>query len=174
MNLSPAMQAFVTHWGAMGDRWGVNRSIAQIHALLYLSDEPLPAETIAETLGLARSNVSTALRELQGYGLVEVTHLAGDRRDFLRAKQDPWDMLLAIVEERKRREIDPALDMLRACEAEAAADGGATPDSVRARLTAMRALLEQLDELYGRMRRIPRPLLRRVVTLGERIARLVQ
>ncbi len=174
MNLSPAMQTFIAHWGAMGDRWGVNRSIAQIHALLYLSDDPLPAESIAEILGIARSNVSTALRELQGYGLVETIHVQGDRRDFLRAKQDPWDMVLAIVEERKRREIDPARDMLRDCEAAAAADGGATPKSVRARLTAMRVLVEQLDDLYGRMRRIPRPMLRRVVTLGECIARLVQ
>lgn len=173
VSLSPAMQAFLQHWGAMGARWGVNRSVAQVHALLYLVDEPLPAEEIAETLGIARSNVSTAVRELQGFSLVSVEHRPGDRRDFFRAKQDPWEMVLAIVEERKRREIDPALATIRACEAEAMADGGATPPGTLSRLTAMRELVEQLDELHARLRRAPRPVLRRALSLGDRLLRLL-
>jgi DNA-binding transcriptional regulator GbsR (MarR family) len=151
----------------------VNRSVAQVHALLYVVDEPLPAEAIAETLGIARSNVSTAVRELQGFALVSMEHRPGDRRDFFRAKQDPWDMLLAIVEERKRREIDPALAGVRACEAEAAADGGATPPGALARMAAMRELIEQLDELHGRLRRAPRPFLKRALSLGDRLLRLL-
>ena len=173
LSLSPAMHAFLQHWGAMGARWGVNRSVAQVHALLYLVDEPQPAEEIAETLALARSNVSTAVRELQSFGLVSVEHRPGDRRDFFRAKQDPWDMLLAIVEERKRREVDPALAAVRACEAEALADRGATPPGALSRISAMRELVEQLDELHARLRRAPRPALRRALSLGDRLLRLL-
>lgn len=173
MKLSPAMHSFVRHWGEMGARWGVNRSVAQIHALLYLSGRPLPADDLVEVLGIARSNVSTSLRELQNFNLIDLEHVPGDRRDHFRAKQDPWDMLLAIVEERKRREIDPALEMMRACVA-AAEDDRETPAEVRARLVNMLKLLEQLDELYGRLRRVPRALLKRVVKLGDKITSLIQ
>lgn len=173
MKLSSAMHSFVRHWGEMGARWGVNRSVAQIHALLYLSGRPLPADDIVEVLGIARSNVSTSLRELQNFSLIELEHVSGDRRDHFRAKQDPWDMLLAIVEERKRREIDPALEMMRTCVA-AAEEDRETPPDVRARLINMLKLLEQLDELYGRLRRVPRALLKRVVKLGDKITSLIQ
>src|ERR1700677_4912828 len=112
MLLTPAMRKYVRHWGEMGQRWGVSRSVAQLHALLYLTDHPLPAEEIAETLGLARSNVSTGIRELTGWDLVRLVHLEGDRRDHFEARQDPWDMLATIAEGRKRREIDPTLAIL--------------------------------------------------------------
>ena len=115
MKLTPVMERYVLHWGEMGARWGTNRSIAQIHALLYLAPQPLPAEEIAETLSIARSNVSTSLRELQSWGLVRVTHNLGDRRDHFESQQDLWQMLTVIVEQRKRREIDPTLTMLRQC-----------------------------------------------------------
>src|SRR5260370_28470852 len=104
MKLSPAMRKYVLHWGEMGQRWGVSRSVAQIHALLYLADEPVAADEIAGTLGLARSNVSTSLKELVGWELVRLTHIAGDRRDHFSAQQDPWDMVVTIAEGRKRRE----------------------------------------------------------------------
>ena len=107
------MRKYVLHWGEMGQRWGVSRSVAQLHALLYLADGPLPADEIAATLGLARSNVSTGLRELIGWELVRLVHRADDRRDHFEAKQDPWDMLeMTIAEARKRREIDPTLGLL--------------------------------------------------------------
>ena len=103
----PEVESFILHWGEMGTNWGVNRSVAQIHALLYLSDRPLHAEEISETLKLARSNVSTALKELQSYAIVRRQHVAGDRRDHFIAETDLWELLMRISAERKRREIDP-------------------------------------------------------------------
>ena len=172
MKLSSAMQTFIRHWGEMGSRWSVNRSVSQIHALLYLADRPLPADEIVETLGIARSNVSTSLKELQSFSLVELIHVTGDRRDHFAAKKDPWEMLLAIMEERKRREIDPALAMLQSCVADAEADAE-TPAQVRDRLGEMLELLQQLDTLYDRMRRMPRPVLKKVITMGDKIAHLI-
>ena len=108
MKLTAIMQKYILHWGEMGTRWGVNRTVAQIHALLYLSPEPLHAEEIAETLSVARSNVSTSIKELQSWGLVHVVHVMGDRRDHFESLKDPWEMFTVIMEERKRREIDNA------------------------------------------------------------------
>jgi DNA-binding transcriptional regulator GbsR (MarR family) len=108
----PEAQAFILHWGEMGTQWGVNRSVSQIHALLYLSDSPVNAEEISETLALARSNVSTGLKELQSYGIIRRTHVHGDRRDHFTAETDLWEMLMRIVSERKRREIDPTIALL--------------------------------------------------------------
>jgi DNA-binding transcriptional regulator GbsR (MarR family) len=105
----------------MGSRWGLNRSVAQMHALLYLSPEPLHADEIAETLGVARSNVSVGLKELIGWNLVQVTQRLGDRRDFFVAQRDPWEVVRVIVEGRKRRELDPTVSFLQEC---AAALGG--------------------------------------------------
>src|SRR5437870_10691539 len=120
--LSSVQQKFILHWGEMGARWGINRTVAQIHALLYLSPKPLHAEEIAETLGVARSNVSTSLKELQGWGIVRVAHVMGDRRDHFESMKDVWEMFRVVLDERKRREIDPTLNMLRACIAEARKD----------------------------------------------------
>ena len=111
--LTPVQQKFVLHWGEMGTRWGINRTVAQIHALLFLSPTPLHAEEIAATLGVARSNVSTSLRELQGWGIVRVTHILGDRRDHFESLRDVWELFRVIVDERKKREADPTLAMLR-------------------------------------------------------------
>src|SRR5258706_3500813 len=111
--LTPIQQKFILHWGEMGTRWGINRTVAQIHALLFLSEKPLNAEEIATTLGVARSNVSNSLRELQGWGIVKVTHLLGDRRDHFESMKDVWEMFRIIVDERKKREADPTLSMLR-------------------------------------------------------------
>ena len=173
MLLSGPMQAFVRHWGEMGTRWGVNRSVAQIHALLFLADAALPADEIAETLGIARSNVSTSLKELMTYRLVDLVHVQGDRRDHFAARQDPWDMLIAITDERKRREMDPTIELLRECAADAGSDAG-TPDSARQRMVAMRDFLEELDRFYDRLRRVPQSRLRRVLRLGDKIIGLLQ
>src|SRR5215470_10992711 len=125
MPLSPVQQKFILHWGEMGTRWGINRSVAQMHALLFLSPRPLHAEEIAETLAVARSNVSTSLRELQGWGIVRLVHVMGDKRDHFESLKDVWEMFRVVLDERKKREIDPTMHMLRECIAEAALDKGA-------------------------------------------------
>src|SRR5580704_137068 len=117
--LSPVQQKFILHWGEMGARWGINRTVAQIHALLYLAPAPLHAEAIAETLGVARSNVSTSLKELQGWRIVKLVHVMGDKRDHFESMKDVWEMFRIVLDERKRREIDPTLALLRECIAEA-------------------------------------------------------
>src|SRR5215203_1796214 len=119
MELTPVTQKFILHWGEMGTRWGINRTVAQIHALLFLAPRPLHAESIAATLGVARSNVSTSLRELQGWRIVRVVHILGDRRDHYESLKDVWEMFRIIVDERKKREADPTLAMLRTAVAEA-------------------------------------------------------
>src|SRR5690348_16326152 len=110
--LAPVAQKFILHWGEMGTRWGINRTVAQVHALLYLSPRPVPADEIAATLSVARSNVSTSLRELQGWGIVRVVHVLGDRRDHFETSKDVWEIFRVVAEERKRREIDPTLRIL--------------------------------------------------------------
>jgi DNA-binding transcriptional regulator GbsR (MarR family) len=172
MKLTPAMRKYVLHWGEMGTRWGVSRSVAQLHALLYLADAPLPADEIATTLEIARSNVSTGLKELIGWELVRLTHKAGDRRDHFEAKQDPWDMLVTIAEGRKRREIDPTLVLLEDCLREARMDGETSPE-VRAKLERLRDLTQQLAGWYDQMRHVPRPVLMKLVGLGAKIVSLV-
>ena len=123
--LSPVQQKFILHWGEMGTRWGINRTVAQIHALLFLSPAPLHAEQIADTLSVARSNVSTSLRELQGWGIVKVVHVMGDRRDHFESVKDVWELFRQVLDERKRREVDPTLTMLRDCVIEADKAGAA-------------------------------------------------
>lgn len=173
MLLTPTMEKFVLHWGEMGSRWGVNRSVAQIHALLYLSASPLPADEIADALAIARSNVSNSLKELQTYQLVEVVHLRGDRRDHFKAEIDPWEIMLRIAEERKRREIDPALTMLRDCIDELDR-GGASDPVTRERLESMATFLDDLSGWYDQVRRLPRSTLYRIVKLGSSIAAFIR
>lgn len=145
-DLTIVQKKFILHWGEMGARWGINRTVAQVHALLYLSAKPLDAEDIAKTLGVARSNVSTSLRELQGWGIVRVTHLLGDRRDHFMSLTDVWEMFRIILQERKRREIDPTLIMLRECLAEMGTSAGeAYP---RERVSAMLDFMENMCGLY--------------------------
>ncbi|WP_374327774.1 GbsR/MarR family transcriptional regulator [Azonexus sp.] len=113
MELKPISERFILHWGEMGSRWGVNRSVAQIHALLYLAGRPLEAEEIANTLGVARSNVSTSIKELLSWKLVRIVHLKGDRRDHFETSTDVWELFRLIVEGRRQREIDPTIDVLK-------------------------------------------------------------
>jgi DNA-binding transcriptional regulator GbsR (MarR family) len=117
------MQKFILHWGEMGARWGINRTVGQIHALLYLSPRPMNAEEIADTLGVARSNVSTSLKELQNWGIVRIAHVMGDRRDHFESMKDVWEMFRVIMDERKKRETDPTLHCLRELNAEAKKGG---------------------------------------------------
>src|SRR5580698_7015780 len=138
MLLTEPAREFVLHWGEMGSRWGVNRTVAQVHALLYLSAEPLTAEDIAETLSVARSNVSTSLRELQNWQLAQVTHQMGDRRDFFTTSHDVWQLFFTVLEQRVEREIEPTIAVLGRLETEAQA--GKRPE-VTARIAAMHAFL---------------------------------
>jgi DNA-binding transcriptional regulator GbsR (MarR family) len=170
--LPPAVERFVLHWGEMGAVWGTNRSIGQIHALLYLSDRPLTAEDIADTLGLARSNVSNSLKELQGWGLIRRAHVMGDRRDFFVAETDLWEMVTRIAEGRKAREIDPTLEMLRACAAEAEGDRRLSRTAVE-RIGAMRDFVEMVDRWAIDIKRVPRAQLTALMKLGSAIVRLL-
>lgn len=149
--LSPVSKRFILHWGEMGTRWGINRTAAQIHALLYISPRPLSAEEIATTLSVARSNVSTSLRELQSWGIVKVIHIFGDRRDHFESVKDVWEMFKSIMDQRKRREMDPTTAVLRACVAELgpakAADGLA-----RQRLSELLDFFESMASTYEEMR----------------------
>src|SRR6186713_2595805 len=113
--LSPVQQKFILHWGEMGTRWGINRTVAQIHALLFISSKPINAEEIAATLDVARSNVSNNLKELQGWGIVKLVHVLGDKRDHFESMKDVWEMFRVVLDERKRREIDPTIAMLEEC-----------------------------------------------------------
>ncbi len=152
MKLTPVMERFVLHWGEMGGRWGVNRTVSQIHALLYLSEAPLTAEEIADVLQVARSNVSTSLRELQSWGLVKMVHITGDRRDHFEAHHDVREIFRVVVEERKKREIDPTLTLLRACTTEA---GNETPKAVRERMQNTLAFMELLTSVYDEVHQLP-------------------
>jgi DNA-binding transcriptional regulator GbsR (MarR family) len=169
--LPPAVRKFILHWGELGTRWGINRTVAQIHALLYLSEEPLPADHIALTLSLARSNVSTSLRELQGWGIVRVVHKLGDRRDHFESLKDVWQLVQIIIEERKRREIDPTLAVLRECASELAQ---AKPPQgyARERVDEMQRVFETLTLLYEEARRIPPAALRQASKWRGRIRQL--
>jgi DNA-binding transcriptional regulator GbsR (MarR family) len=165
-------QAFILHWGEMGTNWGVNRSVAQVHALLYLSDEPITAEEISETLTLARSNVSTALKELQSYGIVRRTHVAGDRRDHFVAETDLWELLLRISAERKRREIDPTIALLADLKARIDARSD-VPDHIRERISRMHEFISTLTGWYEQVKRLPKPTLITLMKLGARVARFI-
>ncbi len=168
----PEAMEFILHWGEMGTHWGANRSVAQVHALLYLSDVPLDAETITEALGLARSNVSTALKELQGFGIVKRTHVAGDRRDYFMAETDLWDLFMAITAERKRREIDPTIAKLADLK-ERMAQNKDLPAHIRDRISGMHEFIDTLTHWYDDVRRINRGTLMALMKLGAKIAKLI-
>src|ERR1043165_4144606 len=149
--LSPVQQQFILHWGEMGARWGINRTVAQIHALLYLSPKPLNAEEIAETLAVARSNVSTSLKELQGWGIVKLSHVLGDKRDHFESMKDVWEMFRLVLDERKKREIDPTIQVLRECLAEAKTDRS-TDKSTQQRLRELCEFFETTVAWYEQLR----------------------
>jgi DNA-binding transcriptional regulator GbsR (MarR family) len=172
MNLTPTMQRCVLHWGEMASRWGISRSVAQIHALLFLSPAPLPADDIAETLNVARSNVSVSIKELQAWDLVSVTHVLGDRRDYFQARKDIWEVLTTIVDGRKRREIDPTLQMLRECANDSKRDTE-TPQEVKERIASMLEFLEEMTGWYDQIRGMPRPTLLKLMRMGARVAKVV-
>ena len=173
MQLTSSMERFILHWGEMGTRWGINRSVAQVHALLYLSPQPLNAEEIAETLVLARSNVSTSLKELQSWGLIKITHVVvGDRRDYFEALKDVQEMFNLVVEGRRQREIEPTLTLLRDLSLES--DNDIETDSeVKKRMTDMLNFLETMTSWYDKLRKLPNQTLMQLVNLGDTVVKLL-
>jgi DNA-binding transcriptional regulator GbsR (MarR family) len=171
-DLSPIARKYITHWGELGTRWGINRTMAQIHALLYLSESPLNAEEICETLTLARSNVSTSLKELQGWGIVRVVHLMGDRRDHFESMKDVLEMFRVIMMERKRREIDPTLKLLREAVDEMGKAKG-TEAHTKERLQEMLSFFEMADGWAGQMQKVPTGSLLKVAKMGEKVFKLL-
>ena len=167
--LPSAIERFILHWGDMGGQWGVNRSVSQIHALLYLSERPLDAEEISDTLGLARSNVSNSLKELLTWNLIRRVPIMGERRDHYEAETDIWEVVTRIAAGRKEREIDPAVATLRKCLAEAEGDAGVHPLAGR-RLRDMLEFIEAMERWYAQMLGLPRPKLMALVRLGARVA----
>ena len=158
---------FVLHWGEMGTRWGVSRTVAQLHALLFFLGRPAHAEEVAAVLQVARSNVSTSLRELQNWNLIKVTHLAGDRRDHFETAQDPWELLRILVRERKKREFDPTVAFLRNCveSREFAREDAGTQRRLRETLSLMEALANWADQMLA----LDNAVLKRLVKLGAKL-----
>lgn len=173
MNLSPAVEKYVLHWGEMGTRWGTNRTVAQIQALLYLSPKPLRADEIVDLLSVARSNVSTSIRELQSYGLVKMTHVLGDRRDYFESLHDVWELFRVIIEQRKQRELNPTLSMLRKCAKEVDMEAQ-TDEITKERIRNMLRFVETTSEWYEKIQAVPTSTLQKLMKLGAGITRFVK
>ncbi len=173
MQMTPAVEKYVLHWGEMGTRWGTNRTVAQIQALLYLSPEPLRADEIVDLLSVARSNVSTSIRELQGYGLVRMTHVLGDRRDYFESLHDVWELFRAIIEQRKQRELNPTLAMLKDCAADVDAEKETDPIT-KERIKNMLQFVESTSNWYEQINEIPSSTLTKLMALGTKITKLVK
>ena len=170
--LPPAVTRFVLHWGDLGSQWGVNRSVAQIHALLYLSEQPLTAETIADQLGLARSNVSNSIKELLSWRLINRIPVLGDRRDHFAAETDIWEMVTRIAKGRKAREIDPAEAALRACTSEAERDPEISTVA-KQRLNAMLEFVTTMSRWHDEMMQVPKPTLMTLIKMGAKVTRFL-
>lgn len=169
--LTPTVKKFVLHWGDMGGAWGVNRSVAQIHALLYMTPKPLSAEEIAETLSMARSNVSTSLRELEGWGVIRTTSVLGDRRQHYESMTDVWEMFRRVMDERRKRELEPTILVVRECLTEA---GRTKEDPLTVqRLTNMLEFFETCDNWYQQVRKLPTSGFTRLFKLGAKLHKLL-
>lgn len=173
MKLTPVQQKFILHWGEMGTRWGINRTVAQIHALLYLSPKSLPAEDIAATLSVARSNVSNSLWELQSWGVAKVVHVMGDRRDHFESLKDVWTMFEIVLDERKRREIDPTVKMLRESVAELEGNRTEADAYTKERLAEMLDFFDTVTSWYHEIRRLPKSAVVKFVKLGNKVREFV-
>jgi len=170
MKLDPVIQKMVLHWGEMGARWGISRTVAQIHALLYFSPKPLTADEIVEVLGVARSHVSNSLKELQTWGVVKGVHILGDRREQFQSIKDVWQMFEILLDERKRREMDPTLKMLRETSAQLDDKTPVDPHT-KQRLAEMLEFFELMDGWFGEVRRLPLASRVKLVKLGARIGK---
>ena len=172
MELKPVAKRFILHWGEMGSKWGVNRTVSQIHALLYIAGRPMHAEEIAETLGVARSNVSTSLKELQNWQLISVVHRMADRRDHFETSTDVWELFRTVVRERKQREFDPTIEVLRECldHPDLAREEAGAQERIRETLQLMQTLSGWADEML----RLSPSTLVKVMKLGAKIQQLIR
>jgi DNA-binding transcriptional regulator GbsR (MarR family) len=170
--LSNVQEKFILHWGEMGARWGINRTVAQIHALLFISPRPLHADEIVQTLNVARSNVSNSLKELQAWGIVRLVHVMGDKRDHFESMKDVWEMFRVVLDERKKRELDPTLTVLRDCMMEAEKEKG-TDEYTAQRLRELAEFFEVMSSWYGNVRGWPTGALVKFVRLGDRARKLL-
>jgi len=172
MKPSPVQQKFILHWGEMGTRWGTNRTVAQTHALLYISPKPLNAEEIAETLNVARSNVSTSLKELQGWRIVKLVHILGDKRDHFESLKDVWEMFRLVLDERKRREIDSTVTLLEECMADADKDKG-TDKHTEERLRELHRFFQTTTAWYMQVRKWPAAALLKFLNAGDKVLKVL-
>ena len=170
--LTPVQQKFILHWGRMGTQWGINRTVAQIHALLYLSPQPIGRGNDCGNPGGGRSNVSTSLRELEGWGIIKSAHVLGDRREHYESLHDVWELFRIVLDARKQREMDPTLALLRDCVAEAKESKG--EDSVtRERLAGLLEFFETTSGWYAQIRRMPIKTVRKFVKMGDKVLQLL-
>ncbi|MEQ8367725.1 MAG: GbsR/MarR family transcriptional regulator [Roseicyclus sp.] len=169
MTLTPLHQEFVLHFGEMGSRWGINRTVGQIYALLFLSSEPMNADQITDGLKISRSNTSMGLKELQSWSLVRLKHFPGDRRDYFTTPDDLWEIVRILVAERKKREIDPTLTKLRELEMQ----GPAGDNYAEARIAELREMIELMTGFYADMEKLETERLVKLMTLGSRFAGLI-
>lgn len=172
MELTPVTERFILHWGEMGARWGVNRTVAQIHALLYLAEQPMAADEIVDTLSVARSNVSNSLKELLSWKLVRVVHVLGDRRDHFETSKDVWELFKLIVEGRKQREVEPTLAVLGECLASPVLDKESP--GTRKRIEETREFIRVLTVWADEMLRQDPETLMKVLKMGAKIRNLVR
>ena len=171
--LSAVEQKFIRHWGEMGTRWGVNRTVAQVHALLYVSPNPLNADDIVDALAVARSNVSTSLKELQGWGIVKLVHVRDDKRDHFESMKDVWEMFRVVMDERKKREFDPTMRMLHECITEARADK-TTSKYAEERLRELYGFFETTTSWYAQVHGWPTATLLKFIKNGDKVLKLLR
>jgi DNA-binding transcriptional regulator GbsR (MarR family) len=171
--LAPAVEQIVLRWGDLGGQWGVNRSVAQIQALLFLSDTPLTAEDIAETLGMARSNVSNSLKELMAWKLIHRVPMLGDRRDHYQAETDLWQMATKVAQGRKAREIDPMVAAIRDAMVHLDQDSAGVSPQIKARLHRMHDFVTTVDNWYQQMLNVPPETLMRLIRMGSKVVGLL-
>ena len=170
--LSPLVRSFVSHFGEMGSRWGINRTVGQIYALIFVSPRPLNADDIGDSLEFSRSNVSMGLKELQAWRLVQLRHLPGDRREYFEAPTDAWEIFRTLAEERRRREIEPTLSMLRNALLEEA-----TTDEDRIaqqRMKSMHDLIELMTTWFDDVQRMDQKTLAQLMKMGSKVQRLLE
>ncbi|QMT33510.1 MarR family transcriptional regulator [Conchiformibius steedae DSM 2580] len=172
MKLNPVTEKFILHWGEMGTKWGVNRTVAQIHALLYIIGKPLPADEIVETLGVARSNVSNSIKELQNLQLVQTVHILGDRRDHFTTSADVWTLFRTIVEVRQRREIEPTLHFLQ--ELMDSPEFAHENETAKQRIRQTHDFIGTLTAWTNEMLRLPVTVMSKVLKLGAGIQKLLR
>ena len=169
LDLNPTTQHFIVHWGEMGSRWGMNRTVGQIYALLFLSRDPLNAETITEKLRVSRSNTSMGLKELQAWNLVRLRHVQGDRREYFTTPDDLWEIVRTLVAERRKREVDPTLTKLRELEM-----GGPQGDAyAEARIAELREMIEMMTQFHDEMNRLETERLVQLMTMGRKLGGLL-